>query len=52
MNGTEMYLFNKNEQRVEVSNQSCFGFFLNRNLTTTYIDVYIKNTDDIYVRYL
>ena len=52
MNGTEAYFLNTNEQRIEVSVAKLLWIFLNRNLTTVYIDVYIKNTDDIYDTHL
>ena len=53
LNGTEPYFFNTNEQRTEVSVAKLLWiFFLNGNLATMYIDVYIKDTDDIYDRYL
>ena len=52
MNGTEAYFFNTSEQRIEVSVAKLLWIVLHRNLTTMYIDVYIKNTDDIYDRYL
>ena len=52
MNGTEAYFLNTNEQRIEVSVAKLLWIFLNRNLTTVYIDVYIKNTDDICDRHL
>ena len=52
MNGAEAYFLNTNEQRIEVSVAKLLWIFLNRNLTTVYIDVYIKNTDDICDRHL
>ena len=51
MNGTVAYFFNANEQRIEVSVAKLLWIFLNTNLTAMFIDVYIKNTDDIYDRY-
>ena len=52
MKGTEAYLFNVNEERIEVSVAKLLWIFLNRNLTTMYIGVYINSTDDIYDIYL
>ena len=52
MNGTEAYFFNTSEQRIEVSVAKLLWIVLNRNLTTMYIYLYIKNKDDMCDRYL